>query len=63
MGGLKVGVELNPNYPGKKQKRYNVYIADVVEMQPVGKGQKLWDSDKPKEIARWIKEAHHKRIY
>ena len=56
-------VELNPNYPGKKQKRYNVYIADVVEMQPVGKGQKLWDSDKPKEIARWIKEAHHKRMY
>jgi hypothetical protein len=56
-------VELNPNYPGKKQKKYNVYPTDVVDMQPVGKGEKLFDSDKPKQIARWIKEAHHKRLY
>jgi hypothetical protein len=56
-------VELNPNYPGKKQKKYNMYRTDVVEMQPVGKGQKLFDSDKPKDIARWIKDCHHKRLY
>ena len=56
-------VELNPNYPGKKQNKYIVYPADVIDMQPVGKGQKLFDSDKPKNIARWIKDAHHKRMY
>jgi len=56
-------VELNPNYPGKKQKKYIIYVADVIDMQPVGKGQKLFDSDKPKDIARWIKESHHKRMY
>ena len=56
-------IELNPNYPGKKQKRYNVYVADVIDMQPVDKGQKLFDSDKPKDIARWVKESHHKRKY
>jgi hypothetical protein len=56
-------IELNPNYPGKKQKKYNVYIVDVVDMQPVGKGQKSFDFDKPKDIARWIKGAHHKRMY
>lgn len=56
-------IELNPNYPGKKQKKYIVYPADVIDMQPVGKGQKLFDSDKPKNIARWIKDAHHKRMY
>ena len=56
-------VELNPNYPGKKGKKYNIYTADVVDMQPVGKGQKLFDSNKPKDIAHWIKEAHHKRMY
>jgi hypothetical protein len=56
-------IELNPNYPGKKQKKYIVYTADVIDMQPVGKGQKLFDSDKPKNIARWIKDAHHKRMY
>jgi hypothetical protein len=56
-------IELNPNYPGKKQKKYIVYTADVIDMQPVGKGNKLFDSDKPKDIARWVKETHHKRMY
>ena len=55
-------VELNPNYP-KKGKKYNIYTADVVDMQPVGKGQKLFDSNKPRDIARWIKDAHHRRTY
>ncbi len=56
-------VELNPNYPGKKQKKYNIYPTDVIDMQPVEKGLKLFDSDKPKDIARWVKEGHHKREY
>ena len=65
-GPLAMGaavIELNPNYPGKKQKKYNVYTADVVDMQPVDKGPKLFDSDKSKEIASWVKNAHHKRAY
>ena len=56
-------IELNPNYPGKKQKRYNIYTTDVIDMQPVDKGQKLFDSDKPKAVASWVKDGHHKRIY
>jgi len=56
-------IELNPNYPGKKQKKYIVYTADVTDMQPAGKGDKAFESDKPKDIARWVKEAHHKRMY
>ena len=56
-------VELNPNYPGKKQKKYIVYTANVTDMQPVGKGDKAFEVDKPKDIARWVKEAHHKRMY
>jgi hypothetical protein len=56
-------IELNPNYPGKKQKKYIVYMADVIDMQTVGKGDKLFDSDKPKDIARWVKDGHHKRMY
>jgi len=56
-------VELNPNYPGKKQKKYIVYTADVTDMQPVGKGDKMFESDKPKDIAHWVKEIHHKRMY
>jgi len=54
-------VELNPNYP--KKKKYIVYTTNVDDMEPVGKGQKLFDSNKPKDIASWIKNAHHKRLY
>ena len=56
-------IELNPNYPGKKQKKYIVYLADVIDMQPVGERSKLFDSDKPKSIGSWLKEGHHKRRY
>ncbi len=56
-------VELNPNYPGEKEKKYILYRADVIDMQPVGKGDKIMDSDKPKKIAGWIKELHHQRMY
>jgi hypothetical protein len=56
-------VEINPDYPGKKQKKYIIYGTDVIDMQPVGKGGKMFDSDKPKDIARWIKDGHHKRLY
>jgi len=52
-------VELNPNYPGKKQKKYILYTANVDGMQPVGKGNRLFDSNKSKDIANWIKERHH----
>jgi len=48
---------------GKKQKKYIVYVANVTDMQPVGRGDKAFESDKPKDIARWVKDAHHKRMY
>lgn len=56
-------IELNPNYPGKGQKKYIIYSADVIDMKPLGKGQKIFDSDKPKDIARWVTNGHHKRVY
>ena len=56
-------IELNPNFPGQKQKKYNVYTVDVIDMKPVNKGEKGFDSDKPKDIARWIKNIHDKRAY
>jgi len=56
-------IELNPDYPGKKQKKYIVYTADVIDMQLVDKGGKIFDSDKPKDVANWVKGSHHKRMY
>lgn len=53
-------VELNPNYPGKGQKRYIVYTDDVEGMKPTTKRRRMFDSDKSREIARWIKERHYK---
>jgi len=53
-------VELNPNYPGKGQKRYIVYTDDVEGMKPTNKRRRMFDSDRSKEIARWIKERHYK---
>jgi hypothetical protein len=56
-------IELNPNFPGQKQKKYNVYTVDVIDMQPVGKGDNSFEFDKPKDIARWVKNIHDKRAY
>ena len=55
-------IELNPDYP-KNGKKYNVYSTNVVDMEPVNKGQKFFDSNKPKDIARWVKGVHHRRLY
>jgi hypothetical protein len=56
-------IELNPNFPGTKQKKYIVYTVDVIDMQPANKGEKSFDSDKPKDIGRWVKNLHDKRAY
>jgi hypothetical protein len=56
-------VQLNPNYPGKKAKKYIIYTTNVVGMEPSAKCNKLFDSDKPKEIANWVAQGHHKRMY
>ena len=56
-------VELNPDYLTKKGRKYIIYTANVVGMEPVSNRQKLYDSNKPKDIAKWIKDAHHKRAY
>lgn len=52
-------IELNPSFPGKKQKKYNIYCAAVEGTEPKGKGQVLWTSDKPKDISKWVKERHY----
>jgi hypothetical protein len=53
-------VELNPNYPVERQKKYIMYTANVDGLKPVNKREKIFDSDRPKEIAKWIKARHYK---
>jgi hypothetical protein len=56
-------IQLTPVENGKKAKKYTIFTADVVDMKPVDKINKLYESNKEKDIAKWIKEAHHKRMY
>lgn len=56
-------VKINLSQQGKKPKKYGTYTADVVDTRPIDEMQKLFDSNKSKDVARWIKEAHHKRMY
>jgi hypothetical protein len=64
-GPLGVGddiIELNPDYPGRKKKKYNIYSTSVVNMQPVGLGNKVFSSNSTKDIARCVKNSHHERL-
>lgn len=51
-------IELNPGYPGKGQKKYNVYTALVDEKLALGKRSLLWKSDKAEQIAGWVKDRN-----
>ena len=63
LGMGAVVIELDPGEVDKKGPKYNIYVADVVDMQPVDKGQKMFESRKIKEIAEWVKTGHIKREY
>jgi hypothetical protein len=56
-------IELNPNIQEKKAKKYNIYTANVINMEPVADRRKLFDADKPIQVADWIKQSHHQRTY
>ena len=55
-------VELNPKYPGKGQKKYILSAVPVKDLEPVGKGYKVFDSDKVKDIAGWVAERHQRPV-
>jgi hypothetical protein len=57
-------VELNPNgVNGKKHKKYAIYPANIDGTEIVDKGPMIFDSDKAKDVAGWVMQAHRKREY
>lgn len=52
-GGGLVVVELNPRYP-EEGKKYIVSTEELVDNKPSGKRRRLFDSNKPKDVASWI---------
>jgi hypothetical protein len=55
-------IKLNPNADGKKIKKYSVYGASILNLEPTEKEMKVFDSDKPKEIAQWVAKSHKPRF-
>jgi hypothetical protein len=55
-------VDLNPEFPAKSNKKYIISTDDVLNMQPVGRKVKLWDSQKAKDVASWLMQTQRERF-
>ncbi|MDD5703227.1 MAG: hypothetical protein PHU23_14415 [Dehalococcoidales bacterium] len=55
-------IKLNPTNGEKRQKKYSIYGASVIDGKPIGEGLKIFDSDKGKDIAKWLAEAQKPRF-
>jgi hypothetical protein len=58
-GGFSM-IELNPNYPGKKQKKYTIRLGK--DMETAQKTRPFWSSDKLKDVSSWISDRAIKLI-
>ena len=52
-------IELNPNYPGKKQQKFMIYVADVDGTEINSNRNLMFQSDKSSDVASWIQERHY----
>jgi hypothetical protein len=55
-------IKLNADADGKKIKKYSIYAASVINMEPCKREVKIFDSDKSKEIAKWVVNSHKPRF-
>lgn len=55
-------VEINPNYPSHG-KKYNGFTVNAFGTELAEKGSKLWDSNKPKDITKWLGNTYCKRSF
>ncbi|MBN1189078.1 MAG: hypothetical protein JXA46_04935 [Dehalococcoidales bacterium] len=55
-------VRVNAPVDGKKVKKYSVFGVNIVDMQPTSKENKIFESDKPIEISKWIVNSHKARF-
>jgi len=56
-------IRLNPVNSEKRVKKYSIYGAPVIKMQPVSQREaKIFDSDKSKDVAKWIVEGQKPRF-
>lgn len=63
LGRGAIIVKLNPTNGEKKRKKYGVYGSNVINMLPdAQKEVPIFDSDKSKDIAKWVVDAHKPRF-
>jgi hypothetical protein len=55
-------IKVNTPEMNKKTKKYGVYGVGIVDEKPTLREDKIWDSDKPTEIAKWVSESHKARF-
>jgi hypothetical protein len=55
-------IKVNTPEPNKKTKKYGVYGVGIVDGKPTLREDKIWDSDKPEEIAKWVADSHKPRF-
>ena len=55
-------IRLNSAAEGKKTKKYVIYGATVVDMQPTKNENKIFDSDKAEDVAKWVFQSHKPRF-
>ncbi|MFH1032808.1 MAG: hypothetical protein V1767_09630 [Chloroflexota bacterium] len=60
--GAFIIIELNPQYPGKHQKKYNVFADEIAGDKPAGKKRTIVGLDKPQHVADFLRDKSAKPI-
>lgn len=55
-------IRVNAGSEGKKTKKYSIYGASVVDMQPTKSEIKVFETDKANEIVKWVSGSHKPRF-
>lgn len=55
-------IKLNAAGDGKKVKKYGVFGVSIINLQPAQDESKIFDADKPEQIAKWVADSHKTRF-
>ncbi len=55
-GGEVIDIENNPDYPGPKQRKYNIWIYPVVDGKATGNKRIQYSSNKVKDMVWFVRQ-------
>jgi hypothetical protein len=56
-------IRLNDHKDEKKKHKYLVSCVNIIDGTPYGKEMPIYESDKAKELAKWVKDGHKPRFF